>query len=663
MILDEITLYNFGLYADRQTINLTPPSPDKPVILFGGLNGGGKTTLLDALQLCLFGPHAKISNRGSLAYQEYLSRCIHRGATIPEAGVEISFRHTVEGNEDHYKLRRSWSQVNGGCKEHFEVLKNGRSEPALADNWASQVEDFMPANIAHLFLFDGEQIEGYASQEDSSALVGAAIQNLLGLDIVDQLSKDLQIYERRKRAAEKDDASRTEITAAETELRNLRSRIDDLKQEKASLRTHQIDRKHQTLIKAEEKYRKLGGDLYEQREKIERQWLEAKENVSAGANTLRELATGALPFLLVRGLMKSAEMRDRHEEECRRARDLFEILQDRDKATLKHLSSKSASKNVIDILKAYFEDDCSKRQSLGQKETVLGLLPEIRSDLHSLLRGELDKLAADAINQLKQQKKLEERERHFRTEHENIPNVDIISEIAEKRKALQKEIAAFEVQYAAIGQETERLEREMERKEQALVRLLEADAKTQGSREDRARILRHASKVRGTLGAFRLAVVERHVRRIELLVLESYQQLLRKASLVSRLAIDPESFSLTLYGRDGDILNAERLSAGERQLLAIALLWGLAKASGRPLPTAIDTPLGRLDAGHRMHLVERYLPFSSHQVLIFSTDEEIEGEYLQRLQSWIGRMYHLVYDEKTGKTRIESGYFRTREAA
>src|SRR5262249_31697892 len=159
------------------------------------------------------------------------------------------------------------------------------------------------------------------------------------------------------------------------------------------------------------------------------------------------------------------------------------------------------------------------------------------------------------------------------------------------------------------------------------------------------------------LSAFRRAVVERHVRRIEQLVHESYAQLLRKSSLITRLAIDPETFRLTLYGRDGEVFSAERLSAGERQLLAISMLWGLAKTSGRPLPTAIDTPLGRLDMGHRVHLVERYFPFASHQVLLLSTDEEITGHYLQKLQPCIGRMYELVHDDAEGSTKIIPGYF------
>ncbi len=663
MILDEITLRNFGLYAGDQTITLTPPSPDKPIILIGGLNGGGKTTFLDALQLCLFGAHAKISNRGSLAYSEYLSRSIHRGSNADEAAIEVSFRRTVEGREEQYRLRRSWRRNGSGCKEQFEVLKNGAPEPVLSDNWSSQVEEFFPANIAHLFLFDGEQVEAYASQQDSSPLIGTAIQNLLGLDMVDQLEKDLQVYERRKRAESKDDPIHAEITAAQDAVRDLRKRIDSLKQERAALRTHRIDRAERTLRDVEDKYRKLGGALYDQREEIERNWSDAKDTVKSGEATLRDLAAGPLPLLLARVLLDSTEARDRQEEECRRARDLFEALKVRDRAALKHMRARSASQAAIDALKEFFEADRAERQVLGKKETVLDLAPEVRSDLNALLRADLDETRKEAARLLKRQKKLQSASAQAQIAHENIPNADTIGQAAEERQALKKEIAELEALYAAMGQDIERQERELERREQALTRLIEADAKEKGARDDRARILHHASKVRTTLGAFRRAVSDRHVRRIEQLVLESYQQLLRKAALVTRLSIDTESYALTLLGRDGEVLSAERLSAGERQLLAIALLWGLAKASGRPLPTAIDTPLGRLDSGHRMHLVERYLPYASHQVLLLSTDEEIAGEYLERLSPWIGRTYRLSYDDEVGQTRIVSGYLEEREAA
>jgi DNA sulfur modification protein DndD len=663
VILDEITLHNFGLYADRQTITLTPPSPSKPVVLIGALNGGGKTTLLDALQLCLYGPHARTSNRGSVAYPEYLSRCIHRGAEGGTATLEIAFRHTVEGREDHYRLRRSWRLTETGCKEQFEVLRNGRLDSSLAENWITQVEDLMPANIAHLFLFDGEQIESYASFTNSSVLIGAAIQNLLGLDIVDQLDKDLQVYERRKRSLDKDDIARSEIEAAEQELRDLRHRSEKLAEERAALRTHKIDQRRKALSKLEDQFRKLGGELYERRAEIERQRDRAEEEAALRAGELRELSAGAMPLLFVRDLIKSAVSRDRSEENSRKARETSEALKERDDALVKSLRKQKHGKSALEAVKKFLDQDRRKREALGGVPSVLDLLPETRNDLRALAREELTILTKEAGTKIKQLLDANAKAERLRLEFDSIPGADAIADIATRRDALRTEIAALESEYVITGSEVERVYREIERKGQALTRLLEDGAKAEGERQDRSRILHHSSKVRETLDAFRRAVTARHVRRIEQLVLESYRQLLRKASLVTGLTIDPETYSLTLYGRDNKLLNAERLSAGERQLLAIALLWGLARASGRPLPTAIDTPLGRLDADHRIHLIERYFPFASHQVILLSTDEEITGEYLRRLDPWIGRTYRLEYDDGAGKTTIVPGYFEARAAA
>ena len=663
MILDDITFHEFGLYAGTQTINLTPPTPDKPIVLIGGLNGGGKTTFLDGLQLVLFGPHAKCSNRGSLGYQEYLSRCIHRGNGKTEAGIEFTFRHMVEGQEDHYRLRRYWKRNGSGCKERFEVIKNGDLEPSLADNWATQVEEFFPANIAHLFLFDGEQVEAYASQQDSSALIGAAIQNLLGLDMVDQLDKDLQIYERRKRLEDKDDPRQEEIAKAQDELRNLRQRLASLKQERVALQTHRIDRQERALTMIEEKYRKIGGALYDDRKAIDKRHGIASQQTKETEMALRDFAAGTAPLLLTRVLMDSAGKRDQQEEESRRARALADALKDRDKATLKHVRAHSANKKTIEALKAFLEADRSKRETIGQRDTILDLSPEARCDLHVMLRDDLDKLRTKAEVLIEELKVCRGKEEQVRIEFENIPRPDTIKQLAQKRQELRSEITELHATRTAMGQDIERQQRELERHEQFMTRLMEDDAKNKERRDDRSRILHHSGKVRKTLGAFRRAVIERHVRRIERLVLESYQQLLRKEALITRLAIDLDSYALTLFGREGKEISAERLSAGERQLLAIALLWGLAKASGRPLPMAIDTPLGRLDSNHRIHLIERYLPFASHQVLLLSTDEEIMGQHHKRLKPWIGHTYQLTYDDAAGATRIGSGYLASREVA
>ena len=657
MILDEIVLHNFGLYAERQTVALTPPDPDRSIILFGGLNGHGKTTLLDAVQLCLYGPFGKISNRNGLSYQDYLSRSVHRGSDTCEAAVELAFRHTIDGKEDRFRLYRSWRKGASGYREHFEVVKNRRRDAALAENWISQVEDLIPPNIANLFLFDGEQVQGYAARDSSMQLIGTAIRNLLGLDVVDQLEKDLRTYQRRKRGEDKDDPNRGEIERSEAALKILRARISDLKQEQAALKTARLDPARDSLRAVEEKYRNLGGELYEKRVEIERDVEEAERVLDESATRLRELAASELPLLVVRDLLDDARRRDLAEEETHRSRDMSAILDERDRRLLGFIRGRSLTADDLEAIAAHLDADREAYRRAGSSSTVLNLSPDVRGDLRGILDGRLDELERKASSELARWVGATDRADHVRMVQDGVPASDAISEIARRRDELVRDIAAFKADYATKESEIDRLYREVERGEEVLSRLLEAGARAEGLRQDRVRVLRHATRVQTTLGAFRKAVIARHIRKIEQLVLESYQQLLRKASLVTCLDIDPETFALTLYGRDGRELSAERLSAGERQLLAIALLWGLAKTSGRPLPTAIDTPLGRLDAGHRTHLVERYFPFASHQVLLFSTDEEIVGTYLEKLRPFIGRSYRLAYDDASGSTRIEEGYF------
>ena len=121
--------------------------------------------------------------------------------------------------------------------------------------------------------------------------------------------------------------------------------------------------------------------------------------------------------------------------------------------------------------------------------------------------------------------------------------------------------------------------------------------------------------------------------------------------------IDPTDFSITLVDQSGAVLPKERLSEGEKQIFAISVLWGLSQASARPLPAIIYTPMGRLDSEHRKQLVERYFPHASHQVIILSTDTEIEVNYFEQLQPSVARAYHLNYDEAGRMTNVEEGYF------
>ena len=67
--------------------------------------------------------------------------------------------------------------------------------------------------------------------------------------------------------------------------------------------------------------------------------------------------------------------------------------------------------------------------------------------------------------------------------------------------------------------------------------------------------------------------------------------------------------------------------------------------------------MGRLDSAHRGQLVNRYFPHASHQVIILSTDTEVERSYFEQLEPSIARAYHLRYDDISKRTVVEEGYF------
>src|SRR5690348_13599649 len=121
MLLRKITLEEFGAYRGKQSLDLTP-TKNKPIILIGGLNGCGKTTLLDAIQLVLYGNRARCSGRGTKAYETYLRESINRKAD-PSRGSAITLEFTVMtgGQEHYYRVVRSWHISGKTLKEFLNV--------------------------------------------------------------------------------------------------------------------------------------------------------------------------------------------------------------------------------------------------------------------------------------------------------------------------------------------------------------------------------------------------------------------------------------------------------------------------------------------------------------------------------------------------------------
>jgi DNA sulfur modification protein DndD len=196
-----------------------------------------------------------------------------------------------------------------------------------------------------------------------------------------------------------------------------------------------------------------------------------------------------------------------------------------------------------------------------------------------------------------------------------------------------------------------------------LNRAREEDARVQLGNDATDRLLRHSARARGTVERFKTELSRRHMWRLEGLILESLDVLMRKKGFLRKVTIHPESCNLTVMDQAGRSIAAGELSAGERQLLAVAILWALAKASEKRLPAVIDTPLGRLDGVHRTLLVQNYFPKASHQVLLLSTDQEVDEHYYRLLRHAVAREYRIEFSHEANGSSFRDGYFWHNEEA
>ncbi len=225
-----------------------------------------------------------------------------------------------------------------------------------------------------------------------------------------------------------------------------------------------------------------------------------------------------------------------------------------------------------------------------------------------------------------------------------------------------KSITKLSQQIAITSQRKDQLTQHIASLEQQIRKV---DSRITGIRDkaidmdEAERVIRYALRSQQTMRAFKELVIKQKVAALTRHVEEALDVLTRKDGLVVRVGIDPETLRISLYDSQQREVPKARLSSGEKQMLAVALLWGLARASGRRLPVIIDTPMGRLDSSHRMNFVAKYLPNASHQVIVLSTDTEIIGPYLSSLEPHIGRQYLLSYSDDQQRTRVADGYFES----
>jgi DNA sulfur modification protein DndD len=656
MIFLELVLQNFGPYYGTHRINLCPKLGEEqsPIVLFGGMNGGGKTTLMDAIRLALYGPRAQCSTRNNIAYSEFLSQSVNSQTPLGEqTRIELTFEHIINDQWQQLKIVRYWTKNPKDGKDVLGIIDGDWPDTALANIWDEYIENLLPLGISNLFLFDGEQVKELAEQDVPPSNVVDAIKSLLGLELVERLTADLEILVNRKR----------KTLATNFQLKNIEeieSKLDYLNQEyKITRETLEIldkklKRANEQEKQSQNKFRIEGGKIAAEKSKLETQKHNLEEQIEHRRQNLRDLTEKVLPLGLIVPLLQRAKIQGEKELRSQEAKIAQEILVARDQRLLLYLDNLALSREQIEKVKNFFARENEEieagetsaflkidREKLKQLENILDNLLPLKSEM---AREQIEKLTTLELE-------IDNTERQLAI----AASPEAYERLDRELKKAKEELSRCRLDYEMEGQKAEKIEKAIAQVKKDL------DKYSQQAIDDRnnEHIIKSAGKVQQTLRVFRERLTLKKLNKLEAEVTECFRYLLHKTDLVHQVVIDTINFSLSLYDPEGKKVPKHRLSAGEKQLLAIAFLWGLARVSGRNLPIAIDTPLGRLDSSHRNNLVERYFPTASHQVILLSTDTEIGKTEVAMLreQKAIAQEYLLEYDPVKRQTNIKNGYF------
>ncbi|SEL80027.1 DNA sulfur modification protein DndD [Sphingomonas palmae] len=661
MILRTIEIENFGLYAGRQTLDLVPrrgTSRPTPVILFGGRNGAGKTTLLEAVRLALYGKLALGHRVGQAEYEEHLLARMHVGAgghVAGSASVGMEFDYAEAGRIHRYRVIRRWTAKGKKAVETLILEKDGRPVDSVPrEEWHHFLQELIPPGVSQLFFFDGEKIAEIARDDVDDGLADA-VRGLLGIEMVGRLRTDLGLFMARRENKE-GAAAASRLKTVIDELDHTDRMVADMQEVVAELTSRRMGQVR-AAANLRQRFAAEGGDAASQRAKFEATRDEARHQLARRETELRELAGGLLPFAMApktvqrltaalsrsagTGAAEAAVLRERllawrgTGDPPRSAQWKEGHWRDLDAFLAAEGYAPSSGDEPLSDLGA------------NERASLLHHLREVRETTvarSALIASEMDRLGG----------RLRDAE------------ANLVRASGQGAALIGQEIGLADSQVSAT-------EAELKAREEELKGL---EFKRTTLRRERERLLKAQAEAQATQGRTALAgrigqVLERYEERLlesKLATLQAefvrrFNHLARKGGFVADARIDRNTFATTLIDQDGREIAKSALSAGEKQVYAIAMLWALAHTSGRALPMIIDTPLARLDSEHRRTFVERYLPEASHQVIVLSTDTEVDDPLLRRLRPAVSHTYRLDYDPERRATSAHRGYFGDEEAA
>lgn len=639
MKINYITLENIGPYIKRNEFDFSTDE-SKNIILIGGKNGAGKTTLLNSIKIALFGCYALGLKTESTTYYNYLKKLFNDRAILKDDSVfslEVEFEFVQDYEKATYKIVRSWRSANNFLEE-VTISKNGYHLIGTEfEEFNEEFRSLFSPKLLDALLFDGEEVAKYFADNLINEYLKELFTNLLNLDLLDYLDSDLLQYLNRVEKNKQDSSDfilyknkEQTVKRLESEKKDIENHLNRLKQkfEDNRLEIDQIDR----TFKNHGGLTESGKDEYiNQLNDLEKYKIESNNEVK---NFLENL----YPFALNKNL----------------------LIQ-----TKQQLESEKPIKfiNHLNDLKIFLDGDLDfEIQQI--KNHLKGLKDSADPAIH--YHTEVDDVYIDSILNQISDERINHYQNLYRNYLANLSQIQEIKKIIEKNENT-KELASLLEKKDILTAENNVLSDEISNsktkfeelminltKELKSLELLKSSVETKNKENNSINIIENILR---TKDKFKQYLLDNKLHEIEELATNIFLRINRKENYISSIQIDKNTFDLKIISPDGVLKNAEKFSAGERQLLFASILMAIIKLTELQSIMVFDTPLARLDKEHSHSFVNSIIKNAGKQVLILSTDDEIIGSLYESLKPQISKEYILDYDEKNNRTFIQTGYF------
>ena len=660
MLIQRIKISNYKTYLSLD-LDLTVDD-DRPIILIGGANGGGKTTLFEAISGALYG--LKIENK------EHFMELLNQGAlntAKPEISLQITFVGKVLGQQQKYILKRVY-QLNpqGKPLESVSLNMNGNmyvygTMTAPKDRVKAEqeinkiIKANLPQELSQYFLFDAMQSSELLKKNVFAQTIRDNFENVLGF------KKYLQL----KRAAEKLQQEwaqqRLEAEKEAQEYNELCAQKDKLTADLNTCIAEQ-DTKYKYLASVEVEYKRakdgaqeasaLNKKIQELASKIDdivKRAATYAEDLKAFVDNIEiDLFLPKLASNLAQEINNILHIKEQLQKENTGAYPL-ETLKDVTNKIITYLKDLSLCSESVD--EEQVVSHIVAIQNSTNKEDPFGYLDETEVTALSNLvkrtgsnqfialdrqRQELE-IQLSTLDNLRSQKQTLEQTQAGGNEY-----------LIQNYEAAQKQIDKLKGQEATLKADIQRLEKRIHQFDVQIQQ--EPDIKF----DTLVKLKPLFEKIADSLLKKKKAQIESEMQQQLNKLLVSYKGHVTKVELSDSI----EQFNIKLYHTAGNEISLNQLNAASKQIFIQVLLKVLRNLGDYNPPVMIDTVMGVLDNESRDALMEEYFPQLAEQTILLCTTSEIrtDSDYI-KLEPFISQTYTLHRNVEAQNTTVEDGYF------